>query len=397
VGKDKVVLQNKKSDLKQLVMLMNSQNKRYMPPIDPILNTLDYVLAGGELDLLLRLGTAVYAHEVALGASGMSAGSFSPMFETLKEKGFIGTSYNETGEERYSLRPILVGWFEAQASYLIGKPEEKEFTRRFMEFFTFIQKRNFFPFRQLMNMKARKAPISNQSVGFVDEYKNEKGKSIINVHRSIDVPDSKVYPTHSINDLIQEYGSTSVIGQFTCMCRRMKSNMDDPCRVDMPDDCGCMGFGDSIKPYIKYGQARQISKEQAFAVLQKARDNGAIHSVFHELDDTNRPQVGICNCCWDCCGLLRSYNMGASPLRYSSYFIAEIADSAKCTGCKKCEKYCPTAAISVKTKEAVIDSRKCIGCGQCVHQCTSAAVTLVENCRTVFLPMLKKSEARIQL
>ena len=397
MGKGRVVLQNKKSDLKKLVMLMNSQNKRFMPPFDPILNTLDFVLADGELDLLLRLGTAAYSQEEALDASGMAADLFSPMFETLKEKGFIGTSYNGAGEERYCLRPILVGWFEGQASYLIGKPEEEEFTRRFMEFFTFIQKRNFFPFRQLLNMKARKAPVSNQSIGFVDEYKNEKGKSIINVHRTIDVPDSKVYPTNSINDLILEYGSKSVIGQFTCMCRRMKSNLGDSCRLDIPDDGGCMGFGDSIKPFIKYGQARPISKEQAFDVLQRARDNGAIHSVFHEMDDTNRPQVGICNCCWDCCGLLRSYNMGASPLRYSSYYMAEMVDGDKCTGCKKCEKYCPTAAIRVEAKKAVIDSRKCIGCGQCVHQCISEAVALVENSRTVFLPMLKKSEARIQL
>ncbi|MCG6534268.1 MAG: hypothetical protein L7F78_06150 [Syntrophales bacterium LBB04] len=116
-----------------------------------------------------------------------------------------------------------------------------------------------------------------------------------------------------MNDLIMEYGSKSVIGQFNaCMCRQITSNIDDPCRFKMPSDGACMGFGDSIKPYIKYGHARQISKEEAFDIIQKVRDNGAIHSVFHEKDDTNLPQVGMCNCCWDCCGILRSYNMGAT-------------------------------------------------------------------------------------
>jgi hypothetical protein len=138
-----------------------------------------------------------------------------------------------------------------------------------MEFFTFIQKRNFFPFRQLMNIKARKAHFSNQSAGFVDEFKNEKGKSIINVHRSIDVPDSKVYPTHSINDLIKEYGSKSIIGQFTCMWRRMKSNMDTPCRVDMPDDCGCMGFGDSIKPLSSMARHDRSARNRRLRSFRK--------------------------------------------------------------------------------------------------------------------------------
>jgi len=395
--KYKIVLRNKKRDLKKLVRLMNMQNRRAFPPLTSLLNTLDYVLADGEIDLLLRLGTELHSHEHALAVSGMNAGEFKAMFESLRQKGFIGTKYSETGEERYSLQPIIVGWFEGQTSFLIGKPEEKEFARRYTEFFTSIRKYNCFPIRNILNRRARKAPVSNQSVGIVDEYKNEKGKSIINVNRIIPVPDSKIYPTNSVNDLIQEYGSKSIIGQFQCMCRRVRSNLDDPCRLAIPDDGGCLGLGDMVRPYIHYGQARPISKEKAFEVIQKVRDNGAVHAVFHERDDTNLPQVAICNCCWDCCGILRTYNMGASPLRYRSFFIANIKDSARCKGCKKCEKYCPTAAITVVDKKVSINTRKCIGCGQCVHQCSSSAIELVENRRTAFLPMLKKSEARIRI
>jgi Pyruvate/2-oxoacid:ferredoxin oxidoreductase delta subunit len=391
----KITLQNKKSDLKKLVLLMNKQNKRFFPPFDAILKSIDYVITGEELDLLLRLGTDLYSYEEAATKCNMTMETFKVLFESLLLKGFIGIKYTPTGEERYSLHPVIVGWFEAQVSFLIGKPDEKEFARRWMEFFNSLRKYNFFPFRNLMNRMASKAYITNQSVGLVHEYKNEKGKSIININHTISLPDSKIYPTNSVNDLLHEYGSKSVIGQFKCMCRRVTSNVDDPCRLAMPDDGGCMGFGDMIKPYIKYGHARQISREQAFEVIQKVRDKGAIHTVFHEKDDTRLPQTGICNCCWDCCEILRSYNMGATPLRYSSFYMAKIVDSAKCTGCKKCEKYCPTAAISVSDKKAIIDTKKCIGCGQCVHQCSSSAVELVENKRTAFLPMLKKSEARI--
>ncbi len=243
---------------------------------------------------------------------------------------------------------------------------------------------------------AKHARVSNHSVGLIHESKDAKGKSTVVINRTIDVPDSKIYPTKSVNDLILEYGSKSIIGQFKCMCRTITSNINDPCRLKMPDNGGCIGFGNEIKPYIKYGHAHQISKEEAFDVVQKARDMGAIHTVFHEKDDTNLPQIGICNCCWDCCGILRSYNMAAVPLRYHSYYLAKIADSSKCIGCNKCEKCCPTAAISIVDKKAIIATKKCIGCGQCVHQCSRSAVELVENERTAFLPMLKRSEARIK-
>jgi len=392
---NKLHLKNNKAKLRKLIMLMNKQNKRPFPPFDTVLSTIDYVLTEDELDLLLRLSTETYSHEQAAATATMNIDKFDAIFESLKQKGFIGITYADTGEERYSLNPLLVGWFEAQVSYLIGKPEEKEFARRWFGFFNALRDYNFFPLRNLTNIMTRTRHVSNQSVGLVHAHKNEKGKSIIKIDETINVPDSKIYPTKSVNDLIHEYGSKSIIAQFTCMCRRVMSNIDAPCRFAMPDDGGCLAFGNLAKQYIKHGHARQLSKGEAFEVIQKTRDKGAVHSVFHEKDDSNLPQIGICNCCWDCCGIFRSYNMGAMPLRYSSFYMAQIADSTKCAGCKKCEKYCPTAAITVTDKKASINMKKCIGCGQCVHQCATGAVELVENVRTVFLPMLKKSEARI--
>ena len=393
---NKISLKNKKGDLRKLVMLMNRQNKRFMPPFEPILNAIDLVITPEELDLLLKMGTGLYSYEQVVALSGMSSENFNPLFESLKQKAFVGTHDNETSKERYTLNPFIVGWFEGVVSYLIGKPEEKEFAQRYMYFFDSLRNRNIFPVRKAMDIMGKYAPVTNQSVGTVRESKNAKGKSTIIINETIIASDSRIYPTNSINDMIMEYGNKSIIGQFkACMCRQMMSNIDDPCRFKMPDDIGCMGFGDHINPYVKYGYMRQISKEEAFDIIQKARDCGAVHTIFHEKDDTKLPQAGLCNCCWDCCGLFRSYNMGAVPLRYDCYYMAKIADGSKCTGCGKCEKYCPTAAISVVDKKVELDTKKCIGCGQCVHQCVRSVVELVADKRTAFLPMLKKSEARI--
>ncbi len=398
IKNNKSLLRNRKSDLRKLVILMNKQNKRFMPPLEPIFKIIDLCITPEEIGLLLKMGTGLYSHEQIAALSGMNSEKFNPIFESLKQKAFIGIKNPETSEEKYTLHPFVVGWFEGQVSFLIGRPEEKEFAQRYIEFFNSARNFNFFPVRQIMNVVSKYVPATNQSVGTVRESKNAKGKSTIIIDEKIVAPDSKIYPTSSINDMIMEYGTKSIIGQFkACMCRQMTSKADDPCRLKMPDDIGCMGFGDGIKTYMKYGYMRQISKEQAYDIIQKARDCGAVHTVFHEMDDTKLPQIGMCNCCWDCCGILRCYNMGVTPLRYSCYYMAQIKDNSRCAGCGKCAKYCPTAAIKVVEKKVVLDTKKCIGCGQCVHQCVRFVVELVENKRTAFLPMLKKSEARITI
>ncbi|MFA5321915.1 MAG: hypothetical protein WC373_04520, partial [Smithella sp.] len=122
---DKVSLRNRKSDLRKLVILMNKQNKRFMPPFDPILKTIDLMIAPEELDLLLKMGTGLYSYEQVAALSGMGSAKLNSLFESLKQKAFVGIQLTETGEERYSLHPFIVGWFEGVVTYLLDKPEEK--------------------------------------------------------------------------------------------------------------------------------------------------------------------------------------------------------------------------------------------------------------------------------
>jgi len=83
---NKTSLRNRKGDLRKLVILMNKQNKRFMPPFDPILNTIDLVITPDELDLLLKMGTDLYSYEEVAALSSMSSEKFNPIFESLKQK-----------------------------------------------------------------------------------------------------------------------------------------------------------------------------------------------------------------------------------------------------------------------------------------------------------------------
>jgi Fe-S-cluster-containing hydrogenase component 2 len=54
-------------------------------------------------------------------------------------------------------------------------------------------------------------------------------------------------------------------------------------------------------------------------------------------------------------------------------------DREKCTGCKICEKVCPTLVIKVVDKKAVVDEPQCTGCGGCEQRCPARAITLIKR------------------
>ena len=48
-------------------------------------------------------------------------------------------------------------------------------------------------------------------------------------------------------------------------------------------------------------------------------------------------------------------------------------DVSKCNGCTTCLKHCPTEAIRIRDKHAVIQAERCIDCGQCIRVCPNQA------------------------
>lgn len=51
------------------------------------------------------------------------------------------------------------------------------------------------------------------------------------------------------------------------------------------------------------------------------------------------------------------------------FFHSVTLDTEKCRGCINCIKRCPTEAIRVRKKKAVIISERCIDCGECIRVC----------------------------
>lgn len=47
-----------------------------------------------------------------------------------------------------------------------------------------------------------------------------------------------------------------------------------------------------------------------------------------------------------------------------------------CDGCGICPKVCPTLALSMHDKKAVVDEARCIACGNCSQRCPPYAITM---------------------
>ena len=48
-------------------------------------------------------------------------------------------------------------------------------------------------------------------------------------------------------------------------------------------------------------------------------------------------------------------------------------DIEKCKGCTSCVHHCPTEAIRIRDRHAVIDAMRCIDCGECIRICPHQA------------------------
>ena len=58
------------------------------------------------------------------------------------------------------------------------------------------------------------------------------------------------------------------------------------------------------------------------------------------------------------------------------FYHALDIDEARCIGCSRCMKTCPTEAIRICKGKAVIQEHRCVDCGRCYEVCPSQAVSL---------------------
>ena len=118
--------------------------------------------------------------------------------------------------------------------------------------------------------------------------------------------------------------------------------------------------------------ARQVTVEEALKILEQAQGAGLVTQPV-----ASKNPAGMCNCCGDCCAVLRALNRLPRPAEnvFSNYYA--VLDRDLCTGCETCLERCQMEAIAmIEGDVAEINLDRCIGCGLCVTTCPDDALRL---------------------
>ncbi len=172
--------------------------------------------------------------------------------------------------------------------------------------------------------------------------------------------------------------AASCITVGMCYCRHKMEHLGRACDGTMD---ACLTFNDVAKHLSKQGIAREITREQAHAIVRGCMDEGMVQIG----DNTRAGLAVICNCCGCCCDLLLGYRrFGGTGLVSASAFEARV-DSGSCTGCAICVERCPVDAISEQGGSITVGDA-CLGCGVCARSCPSDALGMVARPERPYIP-----------
>lgn len=130
-----------------------------------------------------------------------------------------------------------------------------------------------------------------------------------------------------------------------CSCRTVREHMGEGCGHLKENMCIQLDY--AAEYYIKTGRAKKITREEAFAIIKQAEENGLMHEIPN-MDGSGKTHA-ICNCCGCGCLAMRNANMFQNPDFVRSNYVA-VVESEKCVACGECVENCPVNAIRLGQK-----------------------------------------------
>jgi len=179
------------------------------------------------------------------------------------------------------------------------------------------------------------------------------------------------WPIAPYEDVLKILEDQKTVAIVPCICRTWMKHAGKGC--DKPVET-CFMFGSHAHYYVENGMGRYISLEEAREIVKHNEEVGLVMQPFN-----SQKVGGMCSCCGDCCGMLRSLKKQPMPAAaVQSNYYAEV-DADECVACETCLERCQMDAIEMVDEVAVVNLDRCIGCGLCVTTCETGALKLVQK------------------
>ena len=289
-----------------------------------------------QAEFFVQLHPLLEAPDAVANRLNRDPGEVADLMEQMAKKGLLFRK--RAGDRvRYAAVPYVVGIFEFQV-----KSMDKELAKETEDYFEAVYG------RALQSYKTpvlRTIPINRQMVAD--------------------------WPIAPYEDVLQIVESQEKIAIAPCICRTTRKLADHDCDKPMEN---CFSFGSHAEYYVENGLGRFITKEEAKQIVINNEEAGLVMQPFN-----SKKVGGMCSCCGDCCGMLRSLKKQPNPAEaVQSNYYAQVEEEL-CTGCETCVDRCQMEAVEVVDGISTVLLNRCIGCGLCVTTCPTEAIQLIKK------------------
>ena len=287
-----------------------------------------------EAEIFLDLALALEGSESIAKRTGRDLKLAGDLLNGMAEKGLI-FRLRKGDRDRYAAVPFVIGSFEFQLKSL-----DRELAQLVEEYFN-------------------EGFMTGAMAGSVLPLRT------VPVNRSLDV----AWPVAPYEDARGIIKTKDKIALADCICRVQQGLLDKGC--NKPKEV-CFSFGSHADFYVERGMGRYVTQDEALAILDLSEKAGLVNQPANMINPG-----GMCNCCGDCCGVLRALNRMPKPAEMVMNNYTAAVDADLCTGCETCLDRCQMAAIAIGADQtAAVNPDRCIGCGLCVTTCPTEAIRL---------------------
>lgn len=266
---------------------------------------------------------------------GITIDGLEDRLETMAEKGQIRAWNSSTGR-RYALLPMVVGIYDEQIDRM-----DKEFAQLTED---------------LLDKSKLRGLWGTEPALF----------KVIPINKAIRT-DLEIYPYEIAEQLIE---SSKSWGVRECICKKQQGLLGNPCKHGVSKCIQIHPRKENL--FEETERTESISKEEALEILSEAEEAGLVHCSMN----TQKDHFYICNCCTDCCQILRGLTKWEQPHAFVRSNFQAAVDVDFCTGCESCLDRCQFEALSISEDVCVVNTDRCIGCGVCSMSCSDNALHL---------------------